>query len=297
MDLKTNEVKVHDTVLYSVASQIGTSDFFNWQHPAYQGYVLNMDHCKKGGDICIYQLQQRNEQNEYHKVNVYFKDRTKRPNYICPIEIKTTQGSIDAAAMLGLDEASSVKGYDGHEWTYRISIACHFETFDNFGSFTTALCLMQRPDQSRPDELWRVDSFADFLHLCSILNKSVYDGYYGKPYGKQQQTYVEYEPEYAPHPTWKDYAIKQLLNLVVHDRIKTKQARLIQTLIDEDMINHEMYSPYKKTSEWLKYTGIAQSTFRNYIYELQAVNVIEVQKLKQGHSDLFAFKLGKELII
>ena len=68
-------------------------------------------------------------------------------------------------------------------------------------------------------------------------------------------------------------------------------------MIDEDMINHEIFSPYKKTSDWLQYAGIAQSTFRSYIYELQAVNVIEVQKLKQGHSDLFAFKLGKELII
>ena len=296
MDLKTNETRIHDTVLYAVASQIGTSEFFNWQHPAYQGYVLNMDHCKPGGDICIYQLQQRSKQNEYHKVNVYFKDRAKRPHYICPIEIKTTQGSIDTAALLGLDEACKVKGYDGHDWAYRISIACHFESFEDFGSFTTALCLMQRSDQDKPDEMWRVDSFADFLHLCSILNKSIHDGYYGRPYSNQQ-TYVEYDPEYAPHPTWKDYAIKQLLNLVVHEKIKTKQARFIQVLIDEDLINHEMFSPYKKTNDWLQYAGIAQSTFKSYTYELQSEHVIEMQKIKQGNTDLYAFRLGRALVI
>lgn len=302
MQRTTNETRAHDNILWQVASLIGRSDYFNWQHDSHEGHVINIEHCRTGADMQIYRLKptgNNDPQFKYHKVNPYYTDtktgsKENRPAYICPIEIKVTQGDLEKVAYEGLKEANGARATKDDTWQYSICIAVRFNDFRDLKSIDKAVCFMTKDYMKTVHVQWAVHNLVEFNDLCRSTIPQLVAGYVGHTY---KQT--ESQPEYIDYdePPWQLFAKNNLLKMVINGTLKAKQAEMLDAWVDGDHITHQYPSERKSTEKWAEAGGVGKTTFRNSIVLLGSMGIIEYQKSKGNrNTDLYSIKVGRALV-
>ena len=302
MQLTTNETRAHDNILWKVAALIGSSDYFNWQHDIHEGHVINIEHCRAGADMQIYRLKHTGDsdpQFKYHKVSPYFKDKKtgsteKRPAYICPIEIKVTEGDLEKVAHQGLKEANEARATSDDTWQYSICIAVKFTDFRKLKSFEQAVCFMTKDYMKTVHVQWTVNSLIEFNEMCRNTVPQLVAGYVGHTYKQSEHKpiHVEYD-----EPPWQLFAKNNLLKMVVNGTLKPKQAGMLGAWVDGDHITYQFSSEHKSTEQWAQAGCVGKTTFRNSIVLLGSMGIIEYQKSRGNrNTDLYSIKVGRALI-
>lgn len=305
MQLTTIETRAHDNILWKVSELIGTSDYFNWQHESHEGHVLVIEHCKKGGDLQVFRLKHTGNpdpQYAYHKVSPFYRDKKtssteNRPHYICPIEIKVTQGDINHIAEKGLQEATECRATNDREWQFRMCIAVKFKNFNDLDSFKEAVCFMTQDYMKTIHIQWRVKSLIDFKDMCRKTIPQICSGYIGHIYKKphEKNTYIDYD-----EPPLKLIISDYLMQLVEEERIQMRSALMLRMWIHKGVIYADYASEFKSVSSWAEDGNVGETKCRQAITMLSHLDLITVKKKtdnsgKGRGKDMYSLRLGRGL--